>query len=48
MNKLWFALHAFRFAKEKGLMNKPVLIAIAAVSLLVLALIVNGVRHQWH
>ena len=40
MIKLWFALHAFRFAKEKGLMNKRVLIAIAAVSLLVLALIV--------
>jgi len=30
MNNLWFALQAFGFAREKGLMNRRVLIALAA------------------
>ena len=40
MNKLRFALQAFGFAREKGLMNGRVLIALVAASVLVLVLIV--------
>lgn len=39
MNKLWFVLNSFRFAKEKGLVSKRVVIALVAAAVLALAFI---------